>query len=233
MNGTAAFMRELDAEYRDVSGLEERRHYSIFYSRIEQNPIFVLGYNPGGNPETWSESKLASRSFYEKGEHEYVDCDYPLAVAMRAFLLKLLANDGLDGIRKIPKTNLIFRRSTNQNTLAASELAGLREAKPFVERMIARCAPQLVICEGMTTLKAFERHYCTDVLKHADGPEISTPNGRNRAAIYTLDRAFVHCLDRDVLVIGLGHPSRYAKRKEWTEVVGRACSAARGTLASE
>ena len=47
-------MKELDSEYRDRSGLTERRHYSIFYSRIPPSPLMILGINPGGNPATWT-----------------------------------------------------------------------------------------------------------------------------------------------------------------------------------
>ena len=232
MSDSAVFMRSLDEAYRVVSGLRERRYYSIFYSKVEPHPILILGYNPGGNPETWSESALASRSYYENSEHEYVDCHYPLATAMRSFLLSALNTTDPNRIRSIPKTNLIFRRSTNQGTLALSTSAGLREAKPFVETIVARCQPRLIICEGTTTLNAFEKGFCTSVSQHVDGHEITTPNGRHRAAIYRSDTAFVDCLGRRVVIIGIGHPSKYAGRAEWTTVVNRASSAMRGVLSA-
>ena len=48
------------------------------YSRIDPSDALVLGINPGGDPGTWTEDMLASRSFYENWEHEYVDCKYAI-----------------------------------------------------------------------------------------------------------------------------------------------------------
>jgi len=104
-------MKEIDAQYCEKTGFSERRYYSIFYSKIVESPIMIIGYNPGGNPENWNESQLASTSFYENGEHEYVDCHYPLAVGTREFLKKVLKLKDFGLIRNFPKTNLYFRRS--------------------------------------------------------------------------------------------------------------------------
>lgn len=62
---TISRMQSIDDRYRAISGLTERRFYSIFYSRIDLSKVLVLGINPGGDPTTWTEELLASRSFYD------------------------------------------------------------------------------------------------------------------------------------------------------------------------
>lgn len=98
---------------------------------------------------------------------------------------------------------------------------------PFVQEIIARVQPYVIIFEGTVTLDKFEASYCTSVAQFIDGVRITTPNGRNAATIYRSDRAFVRCLRRDVTLIGLGHPSKYSTRMEWTDVI----ASARNTIA--
>ena len=38
-------MSALDAEFRSVSGISERRFYKLFYSHIHHFPLLVLGQN--------------------------------------------------------------------------------------------------------------------------------------------------------------------------------------------
>src|SRR5688572_337117 len=110
MHDSIEFMRSLDERYRQAANLTDRRYYSIFYSPVVQSPALVIGFNPGGDPEIWDKTALASDAFYESGEHEYVDSDYRIAVAMRDFLTKVFDLDDVSRIRALPKTNLIFRR---------------------------------------------------------------------------------------------------------------------------
>jgi len=218
---TTEFMRSIDTRYRESSGLTERCYYSIFYSQVIPSKVFVLGFNPGGNPEKWDDAVLASRSLYENGEHEYVDCEYPLAKAMRTFLYSTLSLTDINQIRKIPKTNLIFRRSSSQDTLKCPKLEALLEAKPFIEEMLQRVQPLVIIFEGMETLKKFRQLYCTTVTSQKDNNPLTTPNGRNNARIFETNFAKVTCLTQRILLIGIGHPSKYALRAEWSNVLTR------------
>lgn len=219
---TLEFMRKLDEEYCTVSGLTERRLYSIYYSKVAPSSLMVIGYNPGGDPDHWDESLLASRSFYENDEHEYVDCHYPLAVAMRSFLTTVLGLRSVEQVRTVPKTNLIFRRSRSQESLGLRPAEALEEARPFVEQIIERVQPCAIFFEGTVTLDQFERLYTEDVSRFRDGPPVTTPNGRNHATIFRLDDGHVRCLGRRVTLIGLGHPSKYSSRAEWHQVIARA-----------
>ena len=218
-------MNSIDQRFRLASGLTERRFYSIFYSGIFPCRLMVIGFNPGGDPGTWTESALASRSFYENDEHEYVDCNYPIAVAMRTFLIGVLGLQSHDEIRRIPKTNLIFRRSRGQDYLGMKKSEAIRESRPFLEEIIKAVSPENIVLEGVTTLDEFEKAYCTGVRQSVDGETIKTPNGRNSANIYRYDTARVECLGRTVKLIGLGHPSKYAGRVEWSRVMLRAKAA--------
>jgi hypothetical protein len=218
------FMQELDERFRAASGLHERRYYSIFYSSIQRSPLLILGWNPGGNPDNWDEAQLASRTFYENGEHEYVDCYYKLAVAMRGLLMTVLEMSSPEEIRPIPKSNLIFRRSTGQGTLPLNERAALEECRSFVEEILSRVSSSHILLEGMTTLEAFENIYCREVANELDGASIVTPNGARQARIYRADSAHVKCLGKRVTLIGIGHPSKFSGRREWAQVIRRTCS---------
>lgn len=77
MTDDIALMAELDAEYRRLSGLSDRRFYSIFYSRITPSPLMILGINPGGDPATWTMSAGADE-FCMGWQHDYVDERYAI-----------------------------------------------------------------------------------------------------------------------------------------------------------
>jgi hypothetical protein len=215
------WMRQLDTDYRKATGLEARADYSIFYSQVAPSPILILGWNPGGDPATWTEEALASSSLYEHGEHEYVDCHYRIARVMRELLEEALDLDGFEPIRKIPKSNIIFRRSRAMDGLSLSDAEALDEAQPFVQRIIRHTNPELILLEGMGTFDRFLRRYCSDVRVDPDDTPITTPNGPGRATIFQSASAIPKALGRPVTVLGLGHPSRYGGRREWPEVTKR------------
>jgi len=222
-------MKRLNRQYMEASGLVERRFYSIFYSQVIPSRLLIIGFNPGGNPDTWDESALASRSFYENGEHEYVDCHYPIAVAMRKFLMDVAVISSENQLRNIPKTNLIFRRSRSMDGLRFSERDVILEAKPILDQIIERVSPDVVICEGVSTLRHFENHYCDSVEEEIDGITIDTPNGRHRARIYRADKAVLSSDNKPLMLLGIGHPSKYSGRFEWDRVT----AAAKELLAEE
>lgn len=215
---SAKFMKRLDKEYRKKTKISERRLYSIFYSQVNPSPIMILGYNPGGNPEGWDESKLASTSFYEHREHEYVDCRYRIALVMSEFLEKVLDIEK-ECIREIPKTNLIFRRSVSANDLNIGKSDAIDEAKPILNQILKRVEPKVVICEGLHTLRNFGKHYCTVHCEKIDGESVGVCNGKHIAQIYKADLAFLSSTGKYVKLLGIGHPSRFGGRPEWSKVI--------------
>ena len=71
-------------------------------------------------------------------------------------------------------------------------------------------------CAWPTVLKGITHA----VEEEVDGKNISTPNGRNMARIYRADQARVIPIDSSALLLGIGHPSKYSKRKEeWASVI--------------
>jgi len=192
-------MKTIDLNYQKKTGLTQRKYYSIFYSKLQESPIMIIGYNPGGNPDIWNESQLASKSFYENGEHEYVDCHYSLAVGTRNFIMRVLDLKDSEPIRSIPKTNIIFRRSVNQDKLKLTPTILIDESKEFLEEIIKYVNPDVIIFEGKTTLDKFNSKFCSTTTKSFDNSSVFTPNGKYDAQIYRADRSYVNCLQKEII----------------------------------
>jgi hypothetical protein len=226
MTDATELMRSIGERYRAKTGLA-LGDYSIFYSRIVASHLLILGWNPGGDPKDPTYRSLESQSYYEDLKHDYVeyefDPSYPMALAMCRFLRETLELRDSEPIRRIPKTNLIFRRSRGQADLPIREVDALKESQKFLEEIICRVRPSVVLLEGIKTLRAFEKHYCSDIVNLTER-SIITPNGSSSARIYELHQARVHCLGREVRLLGIGHPSRYARRAAWALVVQQAKS---------
>jgi hypothetical protein len=226
---TAGWMADLDARYRTASGLDDRRFYSIFYSQIRPSDLLLLGLNPGGNPETWTTSDIADTGWYENGEHEYVDMDYPIAAAMRKYLVATLGLTSADEIRSIPKSNIAFRRSTSSDTMHLPIRAAVSEAAPFVEEIVGVTNPKLIVLEGTQTGRLFADAHARTWVPRSGTPVITTPNGRHSATIFNVFDALLDGGSKVVAIV-IGHPSRYAARKEWSDVI-HASSAVMDSLA--
>ena len=218
MEQSTEFLKKTDREYQEISGLTERRFYSIFHSQIHPYPVLILGYNIGGKPNKWNESELASQSFYENREHEYVDRCYPIANAMRIFL-QTASDIKKEGVRRIPKTNLIFQSSGSQDTLKMKPYDALEEAKLILKHIIERVGLDAIICEGMCTWEKFERHYCRKSNQKFKGKVVVTPNGCRNARIYRVNKAFMPLMNWSVKLLGIRHPSRYYRRQKWKEIL--------------
>lgn len=221
--GTTAFMRDLQKRYEKQSGLTDIRYYKIYYSRVRPSEILVLGINPGGNPLEWNpdpNEKIGIKSFY-KDKHDYVDCNYDTAVNMKPLLMAILES-GNSGVRKVVKTNLAFRRSEHLSEFSKHhgmtyENAAL-EAHPFLEEIIRRTDPRLIILEG-DILRRFIKLYCEnegllidEIIKTPCG---KTPKGKTKFTdLYDAREVYVTCLDRKISVIKLAHPSTFGPRYE-------------------
>ncbi len=217
-------MADIDRRYRTKSGLTERRYYSIFYSRIDPADAIVLGINPGGDPRTWTPELLASQSFYENWEHEYVDCRYAIQEPMLPFLTSVLGTDA-DGVRRIPKSNLAFRRSVGTDAFKATTgmtmTKGQDEAAPFVKEILAFVQPNVIILEGITLMDPFRRLYCSTNADTLIGErEYAMWRGR-KVRILEARSMHVVCLNRPVTAIAIGHPSSFGMRPEFQNVVRR------------
>ncbi|MBB5730614.1 hypothetical protein [Sphingomonas prati] len=218
MDSGVDFMKELDAEYRERSGLRDRRFYSIFYSRIEPSPLMILGINPGGNTDTWSMSPDADE-FCSAWQHDYVDERYEIQAVMQPLLRTVLGID--DAIlRRIPKTNMVFRRSPGVGRFGEQQEGmqiehALKEAAPTLERIIRHVSPRAIIFEGLEALAMFNRTFGTGPLGQSLVPPVTTPNGRYPALIYAVHELQSAILPHLIIACALAHPSKYAHRAEF------------------
>lgn len=213
------FMAELDEQYREASKLQERRFYSIFYSRIAPAPIMILGINPGGDPSTWT-MPAGADEFCTNWQHDYVDERYPIQGAMLPLLTSTL---GIipDIVRRIPKTNMVFRRSSQEGRFSEQQNgmtmdAALLETAPFLKRIIQRVSPKAIIFEGFGALSRFMSVFGAAGIGSSMVPTVTTPNGRSRARIYAVHEVQTKMLPQSVTAIVLAHPSKYAARAEFS-----------------
>ncbi|MFC8596836.1 hypothetical protein [Isoptericola sp. NPDC057191] len=217
-------MRTLDRDFRAASGLSERRFYKIFYSHIHAFPLLVLGLNPGGTTD--GTDLNASSSFYEHGEHDYVDfrhhgSAYSLAGPMYDLLSATLSTTADDDLRQVPATNVIFRRSQSADHLEMKLRTAAHESAPVLCRILQAVDPRAILLLGSSALEQFSAVHCApgSLIDHTEVPKILTPNGKSFARLLRVVQAHVTALDRTVPLVTVGHPSRYSIRSEWPSVV--------------
>jgi hypothetical protein len=217
-------MPALDAEFRAGSGISERRFYKIFYSHIHRFPLLVLGLNPGG--ETDGPDLSASDSFFENWEHDYVmfrhhGRQYSLAGPMYDLLSTTLGTSSDDDVRQVPATNVIFRRSRSSSALSVSPRVAAHESAPVLRKILLAVSPRAILLLGSSAYELFVAEHCEPgtLSVNASPSEVFTPNGRSNASIFRSAQAQVTTLDRTVPLLMVGHPSKYAGRARWPEVL--------------
>lgn len=211
-------MKELDADYRQRSGLRERRFYSIFYSRIPPAPLMILGINPGGNPET-SSLPADTDEFCSSWRHDYVDERYSIQAVMQPLLKRVLGIDD-EILRRIPKTNMVFRRSEGVSKFEAQQggmtmWQALNESAPFLERIIRRVSPRAIIFEGHNALAMFNDAFGVRPLAPSLVEPVTTANGRFPALVYAVHEVETSLLSHSILAFSLAHPSKFGRRLEY------------------
>lgn len=206
---TIALMRDIDAEYRKLSGLSDSRYYKIFYSRIDPAPLLVLGINPGGAPDQVEEIISASDDYFDNYEHDYVDCDYTIQRVMLPFLQNILGATS-EEIRKIPKSNLAFRRSPAEDSFRLYHpmtlAAAMKEARPSLSRLIHNVQPKVILLETMKP-EVFSQLYCGgETGRLIRDPLMAMHRGRSVRA-FQAKLMWVECLQRSIPIVAIGHPS--------------------------
>jgi hypothetical protein len=217
-------MREIDTEYRQISCLTDPRFYKIYYSRIDPAPILVLGINPGGAPDQIEPIKSASEGFFENFEHDYVDCDYPMQRVMFPFLKTILgASD--DELRRVPKTNLAFRRSPGEDSFKQYHPmtlgAAMREAKPSLSRIIRNVQPKLILMETMKP-ELFGKLYCDGNSGRTIREPLLAMHRGSQVRAFQATLMPIVCLDRAIPVVAIGYPSStsFSKSHVWRAITG-------------
>lgn len=214
MTASVDFMKTLETDYRRVSGLTNRSQYKIFYGQVFPAPTLTLGLNPGGTPEGTSDDGTrqkdgspasSSASFFEGMENDVLDCEWRENIGLRKLLLPLVGGDRDRFRREIIKTNIAFRRSrvVHDIDLAAAEL----EARPFVERMIARVIPRLIVLTGVS-IDRFLSVYARDGRPLTE--TVKAP-GINHV-VFAAAAARLASVDCETIVVQVAHASQFA----WT-----------------
>lgn len=217
MMNSIEFMADLDRRFREVSGLSDRRDYSIFYSRLQPARVMVLGIKPGGRRD--GTHQLASHGFYEGWEHEYVDMNYPIARVMRAALMKALGASSPDQLRGVPKSNVIFHRAPCVDAFTPAEMRAYAAMEaPFLAEMLAFVRPEAIILEGLEARNLFVRHQCTDVHEDVDRRIEGMRRGR-MSRFFVQEEAYVPVLGRRISLLTLGHPSHFGHLPDWRRAV--------------
>ncbi|MCP4934709.1 MAG: hypothetical protein GY927_11015 [bacterium] len=190
---------------------------NVFYSgRAAWNApaeIYILGFNPGGEPPLIGASD--ENSFDTVGGHTrfilknafehystWLDASWnsnqpgeaPLQKSMQHVMNKL----GLD-LRFLPSSNLVFPRSKGSSDLGNEEKKLIEQCWPFHQLVIDNLTPKVLFCFGVPTGEIAAKHL-------AAPPELFA---KNKIYSYSYKAWKV---DQGPLVFGLHHPS-YAN---WT-----------------
>lgn len=214
MGANVDFMRALEQDYRLVSGVKNRSEYKIFYGQVFPSPILTLGLNPGGTQEGTSEDGTrqkdgspasSSGSYFEQMENDILDCDWRENNGLRTLLLPLVNHDQQRFRSEIVKTNVAFRRSraVRDIDLAAAE----KEAAPFIERIIDRVSPRLIVLTGASkdrflTLYTLNSRPLTETIRD---PKINH-------VVFAASAARLKSVDHETVVVQVDHASQFA----WT-----------------
>lgn len=201
------FARLIPEEMRGESG-------RVFGSGREafstEGGVYVLGINPGGDPEDASEANIGEHTDFVLNEapdrwSNYVD-DEPWSGAggrrdqMRERIRHLFDRIGVDP-RSTPSSNLLFLRSRGEPKLTGPWRDALDQCWPFHAEVLRRLRPRAVLCFGRKPRK--------EVLVRLGGGVIVDSfvedNGRRWPS-------HAHRTRSGPMVLGLTHPSR----ADWT-----------------
>jgi hypothetical protein len=154
MQNIADAVSSMPADVLDASG-------AVFYSARPafdgHRPIYILGLNPGGNPEMQAQSTV--RRNFENWERQtepyssYVDEMWEGTVAgghgMQPRMRHLADKVGID-LRQTPASNVVFVRSATEAKLEAKKSRLLDACWPVHEAVIESLGSRVIICLGST-----------------------------------------------------------------------------------
>ena len=164
-----AFMKDLERRFQEVSGLQDRSAYKIFYGLVRPATVMILGINPGGDPAEVVASSLyrrngldsaASTGFYERQECDLLDCDWPENRGLMKLLVPLFNGDPAMIRTGVVKTNLAFRRSKKKTGIDFEQAK--REAAPFLLEILGAVQLKLILLTSVD-LTAFGKTFGSSI----------------------------------------------------------------------
>ncbi|WP_290649007.1 hypothetical protein [Aquisalimonas sp.] len=135
---------------------------SVFYSGraafASPNPLYILGFNPGGSPDSQADETVEwhTRNVLEKVPSEwseYRDESWrgmpPGLCGLQPRVLHLLRAIGINpGL--VPSSNMVFVRSTRESTFGRDISALAEQAWPFHKFVISQLGTKVILCFGKT-----------------------------------------------------------------------------------
>ena len=199
-------MIQIENDYKASTGLTDRKDYSIFYGPLCKSKLVLIDQNPGGTPISGG-YKIVD---VMKGKHELIEgrSSGRTTEYQAALLMRLLNTHNAEDLRQIQKINRYFRRGTS-----ADKAAGMREAAPFVKRILAYIEPELMLFGGAGKDGKEISDFASALggqFKLDAGSVINGPNGTHQALYYCTGAFTVSGL-RPIRVIGTYHPSKWHK----------------------
>lgn len=167
-------------------------------------PLYILGLNPGGDPEAQQEETIAAHTravlAYPDDWCAYRDeawrNDAPGTSGMQPRVLHLLARLSLRP-GDVPSSNVVFLRTRDERSLGTGFRQLAEACWPFHEAAIARLKPRVILCFGRTAGDYVRSRMRAN---HPDGEFVEANNRRWRS------RAFRN--DAGIVVVAATHPSR-------------------------
>ena len=213
MDQSLEFMADIDRRFRVISGLTDRRDYSIFYSRLQPARMIVIGIKPGGSRDGTHE--LASHTFYENWEHEYVDKDYRIANVMRKTLIEALEVTSAEQLRGVPKTNSFFQRAVSVDEFCSAEISrNVSMCAPFVGEILSFVNPDTIVFEGIAARDNVVSHHGVNVRDYP-GEQIKGMRRGAMSSFFQRQDAEFPALGKRVELLTLGHPSHFGQLPDW------------------
>jgi len=218
-----AFMKDLEHRYQEVSGLQDRSAYKIFYGPVRPAPVMVLGINPGGDPADVVADSLhrrngldsaASIGFYEHAECDLLDCNWPENRGLMKLLVPLFSGDQEMIRTSVVKTNLAFRRSKKKTGIDFENAK--REAAPFLLEIMGVVQPKLILLTSVD-LAGFGMTFGTAITS------LATPLRDDRVGQVVFEAATVALkgTGAKALVVRVAHASQFSWTYEKYDIVTR------------
>lgn len=209
--------KKLEDSFLSSSGLEGNHLYKIFYSKIQRSNFLILFQNPGGETDG---SSLEASTYYENDESDIVkyrnDPQYRIAAPLYNFLRQVVNADTDAEIAAIPMTNVIWHRSRNVTSLNIPKKQAISLARPGLRQIIDAVGPKVIFFTNGSFMDFKDDLASIELDREA---AIATPNGRYEATIFRWGTARLFWSDQKIIVIILGHPSTYARREVWKDII--------------
>lgn len=222
---------EIHAALETMPAALLHRSGKVFYSgrSVFSGPsdLYILGLNPGGDPEVQASETIAADLLrFREGPawwSDYADESWhgaqPGTWGMAPRVLHMLAALDLDP-RAVPASNVIFVRSSTEATLVANKEALLQSCWPVHQAVIEALRIRVILCLGGTAGRwARER---LEAQQHVDSFHETNRRGW---------RSETHATGDGRMVLTLTHPGRADWRNpdaDPTCLVRRALEACRG-----